>query len=89
MEVVGAADHTLAKEKEGGEFFASGTAVMARCGLDVARRRAMLAGVAWGQRHKRPVEGEEDGEDEDVDLWELTNRRGEEMMGGGSRRRCH
>ncbi|KFZ10529.1 hypothetical protein V501_05152, partial [Pseudogymnoascus sp. VKM F-4519 (FW-2642)] len=63
-------------------FFASGTAVMARCGLDVARRRARLAGVAWENRHRRVVEGEEDGEEEDVDLWELTNRRGEEMMGG-------
>ncbi|OBT89955.1 hypothetical protein VE02_01505 [Pseudogymnoascus sp. 03VT05] len=63
-------------------FFASGTAVMARCGLEVARRRAMLAGVAWENRHRRVVEGEEDGKEEDVDLWELTNRRGEEMMGG-------
>ncbi|OBT47632.1 hypothetical protein VE00_02995 [Pseudogymnoascus sp. WSF 3629] len=63
-------------------FFASGTAVMARCGVEVARRRARLAGVAWENRYRRVVEGEEDGEEEDVDLWELTNRRGEEMMGG-------
>ncbi|KAL5347093.1 hypothetical protein ACLOAV_008236 [Pseudogymnoascus australis] len=61
-------------------FFASGTAVMARCGLEVARRRARLAGVAWAERHRVLVE--EEGEEEDVDLWELTNRRGEEMMGG-------
>ncbi|OBT67591.1 hypothetical protein VE03_03742 [Pseudogymnoascus sp. 23342-1-I1] len=65
----------------GVSFFAGGTAVMARCGLDVARGRARLAGVAWGERHRMPVE-EEGGEgEEDVDLWELTNRRGEEMMG--------
>ena len=64
-------------------LFASGTAVMARCGLEVARRRARMAGVAWRERHARPVEGEGEGEEEeDVDLWELTNRRGEEMMGG-------
>ncbi len=64
------------------QYFTSGTAFLPRCaGPEEAKARALIAGRVWAALHATPKDDDEDGSDEDVDLWELRNRRGEESMG--------
>lgn len=53
-----------------------------------SRRKAMVAGSVWRALHTQEKESCEDGEDnkdeEDVDLWELQNRHGAEQMGASA-----
>lgn len=82
-----AAQHAWRIGREMGvQLFTTGTAFLPRLSLTESRQKAIVAGAVWRALHTPPStsfsdDGNGTDEEEEVDLWELQNRRGEQSMG--------